>query len=538
MSVEKNHINHQEHSKVEGHKEKSNLNLVDAHDSGHNQLKIKKHDTKDTPTQKHLPSLEIVDHKKLQDKLLDQEHKHKPGDRLHAAHKLYASNHKLFSADDKHGKVHHYQIVEKRNEKDHSTKVALFEIDGKNIRLALDGTLNKKGNFENISEHNSEHKRYKRTKHERAERDDESETSHRRHNHHRNHAGVSHKNQRERYFEAPSRQAIETIANLPAVANLPNDKLVKLENGMIYLRSKLAVDSDGGSDWQNDRYGQATTSLTNKDGSALDANKTNYFVLPMTYEYKQMGIKLGDLAWVRNMRTGKVVAAIFGDHGPRNKIGEGSQALCRALDLSGDPNSGGTDKKEIEFFIQPNSGNGRGDIAKHERQMIAKLMPLEKAPERPRAGSISDKIVACAKAAEGEKLWLDHAGATQNGRLGCAISTSEVLSQAGLDIKKETGAFALANQLQGRGWNRIAVSQASAGDVIYGVKPGTVQGSGGGNAHIGIVGERQNGKLMVFANVSKTGRWTHETASRGFSPKRFGEQIWAFTPPQTAQART
>ncbi|CAN5583138.1 hypothetical protein BH11CYA1_BH11CYA1_26170 [soil metagenome] len=555
------HKNHPEASKVEGHAEKSSLHLLNAHGASNKHQDTKKLDnSKDSPAQKHLPTLEIVDHKKLQDKLVDKSNKHKPEDRLHAAHKLYASNHKLFSTDDKHGKVHHYQIVEKRNEKDHSTKVALFELDGKNIRLALDGTMNDKGNFENVKEHSSEPKQFKRNKAEKADSDDDGQQVHTKHKRHRHSAGRSHRDHLASYhstpnstsdstqdstsardgFESPgkfsSMRNLPSSEYLPSGGNLPSDKLIKLDNGMIYLRSKLAVDTDGGSDWQSDRYGQATTSLTNRDGSSLDANRTNYFVLPMTYEYKKLGIELGDLAWVRNARTGKMVAAIFGDHGPRSKIGEGSQALCRALGLSGDPNSGGTDKKEIEFFIQPNSGNGKGDIAKRESQMVAKLEPLEKAPARHLGGSISDKIVACAQAAEGDQLWLNHAGATQNGRLGCAISTSEVLSQAGLDIKKETGAFALANQLQGRGWNRIAVSQASPGDVIYGVKPGTVQGSGGGNAHIGIVGERENGKLMVFANVSKTGRWTHETASRGFSPNRFGDQIWAFTPPQSAQA--
>lgn len=554
MSAEREHL--ESHKSKELKQRTETAHLLDSHGQSHKKpdtLKaITAHSDNGKAAEKHLPHLEIFDHKKLQDKVVDSGHKHKAEERLQAAHSLYKNDHKQFSQSDHSGKNHHYKIVEQKNEKTHATRIAVFEIDGKNARLTLDGTMDESGKFaaakeQSKLENRAENKRETRPEQEVRNREsrhierkhiEEDSPSHRRHRRQREHAGQSHRRNLDSYDQAEPIEAIDGQRARQAFAqganqylNLPSDRLIKLDNGMVYLRSKLAVDADGGSDWRNDRYGQATTSLTNADGSALDANKVNYFVLPMTDEYKQMGIKLGDLAWVRNTRTGKMVAAIFGDHGPKRKIGEGSQALCRALGLSGDPSHGGTDQKEIEFLIQPNSGNGKGDIAKNQGLMVARLAPPPQATSK-----IGDRIVASAQAAEGEKLWQAEATATKNGRLGCAISTSEVLAQAGLDINKETGACALVEQLQDRGWNKVAVSQARPGDVIYGAKPGKAAAAGGGNAHVGIVGERQDGKLMVWANVSATGRWTHESANRAFSPNRFGNQIWAFRPPQSSQA--
>jgi hypothetical protein len=547
MSAEREHL--ENHKGKDLRQKTETSHLLESHSQSHKKPETLKaitaHSDNGKAAQKHLPQLEIIDHKKLQAKVVDGNHKHKAEERLQAAHSLYKNDHKQFSQNDNSGKNHHYKIVEQKNEKTQATRIAVFEIDGKNARLTLDGTMDKSGKFaaakeqsrqENKAENKQEIKPEQEARHrERRNKEDDS-PSHRNPRQQRDHAGESHRRKLDSYEQAEPINAIDSQRARQAFAqganlNLPSDRLIKLDNGMVYLRSKLAVDADGGSDWRNDRYGQATTSLTNADGIALNANRVNYFVLPMTDEYKQMGIKLGDLAWVRNTRTGKMVAAIFGDHGPKTKIGEGSQALCRALGLSGDPNHGGTDKKEIEFLIQPKSGNGKGDIAKDHGMMVARLAPPPQASSK-----IGERIVASAQAAEGEKLWRAEATATRNGRLGCAISTSEVLAQAGLDINKETGACALVEQLQDRGWNKVAVSQAQPGDVIYGAKPGKVAAAGGGNANVGIVGERQDGKLMVYANVSATGRWTHESANRAFSPNRFGNQIWAFRPPQSSQA--
>jgi|GEM_PF-1039632 len=366
----------------------SKRNLVPAKTSDHHEEK------------KHLPKVEIVDHKVLQKKFFEKGHK--PEERLEAAHKLYKSNHKNLSQVDDHGKTRHFQIVEKQA--DHKTRIAVLEIEGKKARLCLDGTVDKNGKYELAKPKEvAQAKEAQPAREIHAPRLDHSDNSRGHHSRLRrasrnddNGDGESSSISRPRESRSerrttqsseggggsesfvPDRAPVgvsdsNARAILEQARNLPADKLTMLPNGMVYLRSKLAVDADGGPDWRSDPYGQAFTSLTNTDGSPLDATDINYFVLPMTDEYKKMGIKLGDLAWVRNSRTGKMVPAIFGDHGPKNKIGEGSQALCRALGLSGDPNSGGTSQKEIEFLIMPGSGKGKGNIAKSDSAMATKL---------------------------------------------------------------------------------------------------------------------------------------------------------------------
>ncbi len=545
MPAEKKHVSDAQSNKDKAHDQPSHALAHDSlFSSKRNHVPAKANDNHEE--KKHLPKVEIVDHKALQKTLFEKGHK--PEERLEAAHKLYTANHRKLSQVDDKGKTRHFEIVEKPTE--NKTRIAVLEIEGKKARLCLDGTVDKNGKYElskpkeaqkamEVQAPRLEHSENNRGHHSRLRRassDDHESTARPRQRNSETRNNRSSDDNSENFVrsrapsgvsESNARQILDQAKNLPA------DKLTMLPNGMVYLRSKLAVDADGGPDWRNDPFGQAFTSLTHSDGSSLDATDINYFVLPMTDEYKKLGIKLGDMAFVRNIRTGKMVPAIFGDHGPKNKIGEGSQALCRALGLSGNPNSGGTDKKEIEFLIMPGSGSGKGNIAKSDSAMVACLNKLsgvtdgQKGNESP----VAENIVASARALEGRKLWTDHATATNNGRLGCAISTSKVLERAGLDIKKELSAGALVAQLERRGWDKVPLSTAKPGDVIYGVKPGTNAMRGGGNAHVGIVDGRDDGKLMVYANVSKSGRWTHSTSTRAFSPNRFGEQVWAFTPP-------
>ena len=532
--------------------------------------------------QKHLPKLELVDTKALQAKLLD--HKGKPEERLEAAHKLYKADHKQF-AEKREGKTRYYQIVEKPVEKDKEklTRVAVVEVENKTARLYLDGTVDKDGKYEMASnkEAKSNHERTDRSaaagsdkssdKRSDATSDERSgarssasrserasassgeraggQASDRSSNRssdgsdygYSGYAGESRGENSVRQQRAERSDSYTKVSRAEANElfkegqNAPVDKLTKLPNGCVYLRSKLAVDADGGKDWRSDPYGQPTTSLTNSDGSALDAGEVFYFVLPMTDEYENLGIKLGDLAWVRNAKTGKMVPAIFGDRGPKGKIGEGSQALCRALGLSGDPRTGGTSQKDIEFLIIPGSGTGKGDISKSATAMADRLQSTTVASSAGNGGDspLANKIVACARDVEGDKLWTDYSEATRNGRLGCAISTSKVLRSAGLDIPKITGAAALVDTLEDKGWKKVDVSRAKPGDVIYGEKPGTNAHKGGGNAHVGIVEGYDSGskKLMVYANVSRTGKWTNSTSSSAFSSRSFGDNVWAFTPP-------
>lgn len=540
-----------------------------AHHAKTGHTKVEQHNK--VEQHKFLPAIEIVDTKALKGKLLDQ--KSKPEEKLEAAHKLYKADHKQF-AEKHEGKTRYYQIVEKPVEKNNEklTRVAVVEVENKTARLYLDGTMDKHGKFEAAPVENIDQKKLEQKKAEQKQaahkpaaenhhkpeqsnsdrRSNEQPERSRNRSYNNSYSGGDHSSsdygpdENARSYSAGRDSNFNAGRNFTKVSkaeaeqlfkgaeNAPVDKLTKLPNGCVYLRSKLAVDADGGKDWRSDPYGQPTTSLTNSDGSALDATEVFYFVLPMTDEYENLGIKLGDLAWVRNAKTGKMVPAIFGDRGPKGKIGEGSQALCRALGLSGDPRNGGTSQKDIEFLIIPGSGTGKGDISKNAVAMADRLQSTTVASSAGNSdSSVAGKIVACARAEEGEKLWTEFSSATRNGRLGCAISTSTVLRAAGLDIPKITGAAALVDKLEDKGWKKVDVSQAKPGDVIYGEKPGKNARAGGGNAHVGIVEgyDRDSKKLMVYANVSRTGKWTNSTSSRAFSPRSFGDNVWAFTPP-------
>jgi len=94
--------------------------------------------------------------------------------------------------------------------------------------------------------------------------------------------------------------------------------------------SALELDTDG---WQGDRGDpdwQPNTSLRYSDSSSLDANRISYFVLPLPASWpKQLGVSLGDYAAV--LFKGRLAFAVFGDQGPRNKLGEGSLQLLREL---------------------------------------------------------------------------------------------------------------------------------------------------------------------------------------------------------------
>jgi hypothetical protein len=54
------------------------------------------------------------------------------------------------------------------------------------------------------------------------------------------------------------------------------------------------------------------------------------------------------------------VYAIIGDHGPAGVLGEGSISLAAGLGISSDPNTGGTNRKEVRYLIAPGSKDPDG----------------------------------------------------------------------------------------------------------------------------------------------------------------------------------
>lgn len=150
---------------------------------------------------------------------------------------------------------------------------------------------------------------------------------------------------------------------------------------------------------------------------------------------------------------------------------------------------------------------------------------------RPGEEGIRAKIVGVAKRSVDEPMWAKgpFRNSVNGGRLGCAASVSEVLKLAGYKYANSAGVGGLADMLKQNGWTKVDISQARPGDVVFGGKPGTRWWEGGGNAHIGIVGE--NGS--VYHNSSGKRRWVHDdSVTKVFNTHRFGNQRWVLRPPQ------
>ena len=62
--------------------------------------------------------------------------------------------------------------------------------------------------------------------------------------------------------------------------------------------------------------------------------------------------------FVINTANDSACYAIFADTGPKNKIGEGSMALAKALGINSSPRSGGVDSG-IVYILFPGSGDGK-----------------------------------------------------------------------------------------------------------------------------------------------------------------------------------
>lgn len=143
--------------------------------------------------------------------------------------------------------------------------------------------------------------------------------------------------------------------------------MCKFPNGQLYFESKLSLDTDGSPVYApQDPSGQLATSTRLADGSNLDSDIINYFVLPGGF-WAAHGIRKGDIAVVINGI--RHAFACFGDVGPAASLGEGSISLHRELGnetIRGrDTATGGTlinrgIDRDVVTIVFPGSGNGFG----------------------------------------------------------------------------------------------------------------------------------------------------------------------------------
>lgn len=108
-------------------------------------------------------------------------------------------------------------------------------------------------------------------------------------------------------------------------------------NAAIFWSSKMAIDADGPAAGPGRRSGseldpgpgQDDTKLHLSDGKGLPSETIPYIVLPGGSFRSNTGLTFGDVAVV--IFKDKITAAICGDLGPPNKIGEASIRVHEAL---------------------------------------------------------------------------------------------------------------------------------------------------------------------------------------------------------------
>lgn len=94
-----------------------------------------------------------------------------------------------------------------------------------------------------------------------------------------------------------------------------------------------------------------TDKLVSDPAAYLDSETENYIVVPPLIVQTTAGIVRGCKAAATY--KGKTVFGVAGDLGPRNKNGELSIAMARALGLPSSPRNGGSDKQDVLYELWP-----------------------------------------------------------------------------------------------------------------------------------------------------------------------------------------
>lgn len=125
-------------------------------------------------------------------------------------------------------------------------------------------------------------------------------------------------------------------------------------------------------------------------------------------------------------------------------------------------------------------------------------------------------IVQAADGLVGQSLWAQTKWARycENGNLGCAASVSKVLQSQGFGYADSAGVDNLVGILAKNGWQRVPLSQAQGGDVLW------------NSHHIGL---KAGDGDYIYDNSSASGKWTHRRmGNSGLSDG----PVYAMRPPE------
>jgi hypothetical protein len=197
-------------------------------------------------------------------------------------------------------------------------------------------------------------------------------------------------------------------------------------------------------------------------------------------------------------------------------------------DENGNPTRVNVGKVALSFHL------GRAatdeDAAQPEHQQLMQAaertypLALRRAMEGDVAIDLSEagrKIVAAARGSLGQALWRNYAGATQFGNLGCAVSVSGVLRDAGVTGINDLSVVGLAGKLRREGWQAHSFAERQPGDVVIALKPGGTRG------HTGVIGESRD---VTYHNSSGSRRW--EQANSSMWQSRRWPTVYVLRPPR------
>lgn len=85
----------------------------------------------------------------------------------------------------------------------------------------------------------------------------------------------------------------------------------------------------------------------------LDSNAVPFIVVPSHWRNEVEGIVLGCRATIHDKHSCKILEAIVGDFGPRNKTGEASIACAKFFGVPSSPKNGGTEEKRFTYVFYP-----------------------------------------------------------------------------------------------------------------------------------------------------------------------------------------
>ena len=151
------------------------------------------------------------------------------------------------------------------------------------------------------------------------------------------------------------------------IANIEGEDIILGNDGNIRYTSKAAIDGDGSGPSHGDPDFQNDTSL-HFHGRALNADEVPYIVVPPAIIVSVAQVVLGCQAYVTYKE--KTCAAVVGDIGPHNKLGEISIACAKALGIPWSPTTGGIDDHVVSYELDPGEPaivNGVTYILQHYR---------------------------------------------------------------------------------------------------------------------------------------------------------------------------